>query len=318
MSDLKKPLATRREFLQTTSVLTTSAALAPASAATVDLAVIDTHQHLWDLTKFRLPWLENAKSLDRSFLMSDYLKATTGLNIVKSVYMEVDVDVAQQLAEAQYVLGIIDAHEGPMVGAVVSGRPSDPGFAAYLDNFLRKPAIKGLRQVLHSPLTPRGYCLDPKFVAGIRLLGERNLSFDLCLRADELDDGAKLIATCPDTSFILDHCGNANVQSPDRTKWKQGLGAIAKLKNVSAKVSGIVASAKPHAWSATDLAPIINHVLEEFGPNRVVFGGDWPVCTLVASYREWFDALRLIVNDRPLTDQKKLFHDNAIRVYKLS
>ncbi len=250
--------------------------------------------------------------------MEDYLRATKGLDVVKSVYMEVDVEPSQQEAEVDYVLDLIRRGVGPMVGAVVSGRPASEGFAAYLARFKDQPAIKGLRQVLHGPDTPAGYCLEKAFIDGIRLLGKNGLSFDLCMRAEELKDAGKLIDACPDTSFILDHCGNASIRTKDLSGWKADIGRLAERKNVVCKVSGIVASAAPDPWTADDLAPIVNHVLDRFGPDRVVFGGDWPVCTLAATYRQWVEALRQIVSSRSLADRKKLFHDNAIRVYRLS
>ena len=153
--------------------------------------------------------------------------------------------------------------------------------------------------MLHAAETPPGHCLDKRFIEGIRLLGKLGLSFDLCMRAAELGDAAKLIDACPDTSFILDHCGNASVRTKDLSGWKADIGRIAERKNVVCKVSGIVASAAPGPWTANDLAPIVNHVLDQFGPDRVVFGGDWPVCTLAATYRQWVEALRQIVADRP-------------------
>ncbi len=309
---------TRREFLGETAGLAATAILLDPRAELAPLPIIDTHQHLWDLDRFKLPWLENAKTLDRSFLMSDYLKAVQDLNVVKSIYMEVDVHVSQQLAEAREVMSIIARGDTPMVGAVISGRPNSDNFKSYLDHFQGKPAIKGLRQVLHSKTTPQGYCLEPKFIAGIKLLGDRNLSFDLCMRSSELADAAKLVDACPGTTFILDHCGNPNVQSADRSQWKQDILSLAKRPNVTAKISGIVASAKAGSWTADDLAPIINHVIDAFGPDRVVFGGDWPVCTLTATYRQWVEALLQVVKDRPVDVQKKLLHDNAIRVYKLA
>jgi predicted TIM-barrel fold metal-dependent hydrolase len=176
----------------------------------------------------------------------------------------------------------------------------------------------GVRQVLHGPGTPKGYCLDKKFIKGIKLLGESGMSFDLCMRAAELPDAGKLIDACPDTRFILDHCGNADVQSKDRTQWKKDMASLAKKKNLVCKVSGIVASAKPDRWTADDLAPIVNHTLDSFGTERVMFAGDWPVCTLAATLAQWVTALRSIVAERKAAEQRKLFHDNAVRVYKLS
>jgi L-fuconolactonase len=280
------------------------------------IPIIDTHQHLWDLERFRLPWLAGAPKIDRSFLMEDYLEATAGLNVVKSVYMEVDLDVSQQVEEARQVVELCERDDNPMAAAVISGRPASPDFVEYLDR-VASPYIKGVRQVLHGGAPP-GYCLRPEFVQGIRLLGERGLSFDLCIRAAELPDTAKLVDLCPETRFILDHCGNANVQSPDRSQWERDIAAIAERPAVVCKVSGIVASAQPGAWTPADLEPIVNHVLKVFGRDRVMFGGDWPVCTLAASYREWVEALRWIVRDRSEEERRKLFHDNAMRWYGLA
>jgi L-fuconolactonase len=310
----------RRCFLGRAAALAAVAGLPDPSPAERPEAIpiVDTHQHLWDLSRFRLPWLAGAPKLDRSFLIEDYVRATEGLGVAASVYMEVDVDPSQQAAEADDVLELIRRGGTPMVGAVISGRPASEGFAAYLARYKDQRAIKGVRRVLHAAETPRGHCLEGRFIEGIRFLGRLGLSFDICMRPDELGDAAKLIDACPDTAFILDHCGNAGVRTKDLAGWKDHIARIAERKNVVCKVSGIVASAAPGPWTADDLAPIVNHVLDRFGPDRVVFGGDWPVCTLAASYRQWVEALRGIVADRPLADRKKLFHDNAIRVYRLA
>ncbi len=285
------------------------------------IPIIDTHQHLWDLKKFKLAWIKPGEQpLDRSYLPADYAAATKGLGVTKTVYMEVDVVPEQQVAEAEYVLAMIERGDSPMVAAVISGRPNSDGFAAYLARFRDKKAIKGIRQVLHGEGTPAGYCLTPEFIKGIRLLGEAGMSFDLCMRAPELGDAAKLIENCPGTRFIVDHCGNEPVLQKDHTQWKKDLALVAKGggDRVVCKVSGIVASAKGKPWTAGDLAPVVNHVLDTFGPDRVMFGGDWPVCTLAASYREWVETLRTIIKNRPERDQHKLFHENAARFYGLS
>jgi predicted TIM-barrel fold metal-dependent hydrolase len=308
----------RRQFLHAGLAVVGSAALAPA-AKPEGLPVVDTHQHLWDLKRFKLPWIKAGSPLARNFVLDDYDKATRGLNVVKTVYMEVDVDPSQQDAEADYVIGLCkDAAKTRMYGAVISGRPASDGFKKYVGRFKGSKYVKGLRQVLHNEGTKAGYCLEPAFVKGIRLLGEHGLSFDLCMRPGELLDAAKLIDQCPDTRFILDHCGNANVQAKDRSQWRKDIGEVAKRKNVVCKVSGIVASAKPGAWSAADLAPIVKHVREVFGPDRVMFGGDWPVCTLAATYAQWVAALKEIVKGSNVDEQKKLFHDNAVKFYGLA
>jgi L-fuconolactonase len=276
--------------------------------------ILDPHQHLWDLGKFRLPWLEAGGPLARNFLMSDYLEAADGLNVVKTIYMEVDVEPSQHVAEAEYVIALCQAGDNPMVGAVIGGRPAADDFPAYVERFRKSPYIKGVRQVLHGD-AERGYCLQPAFVRGARLLGEAGLRFDLCLRAEELEDAAKLIDLCPETRFVLDHCGNARVQEKDRSRWQRDIQEIARRENVVCKISGIVASAKPGEWAADDLAPIIRHCAEAFGRDRVMFASDWPVCTMTATYRQWVEALQTIVHDWSEIDQRRLFHENAARFY---
>jgi predicted TIM-barrel fold metal-dependent hydrolase len=321
----------RRSFLEaaaTRGVVATGLAsneiLAGASframpAGDAPIPIVDTHQHLWDLNKFRLAWTDSVPKLAKSYLMKDYLEATDGLGVAKTVYMEVDVVPEQQVAEAEYVIDICRRGDTPMRAAVISGRPASDGFKDYITRFKDSKYIKGVRQVLHGAATPRGHCLDKKFIASVRLLGELGMSYDLCMRNGELEDGARLIDACPDTRFILDHCGNGDVQSKDHSAWQRGLAAVAARKNVVCKVSGIIASAKPDAWRPADLEPIIRYTIDQFGPDRVMFGGDWPVCTLAATFRQWVEALREILDGMNLatTDQRKLFHDNAIKFYRL-
>ena len=317
----------RREFLQAvaaTAVGTASLQVNPSTfakddAVTDQLPIIDTHQHLWDLKKFTLPWhaAEDVPALRRSFVMSDYLEATKGLNVVKTVYMEVDVAPEQQVAEADYVTDLCQRGDNPMKAAVVSGRPGTPGFEAYIRKLAQNKFIKGIRQVLHGPSTPAGFCLQPKFVESMQLLGELGLSYDLCLRSGEVIDAVKLVDQCPKTRFIIDHCGNMSVASTDkdaRAKWLDGMKQMAARKNTVCKISGIIVSANKD-WKAEDLAPNINDTMNTFGEDRIMFAGDWPVCTLKASFAQWVGALKQIVKDRPIAFQKKLFHDNAAKFY---
>ncbi len=286
------------------------------------LPIVDTHQHLWDLTKFELPWTKgkDVSSLAHSFVSSDYMAAIKGSNVVKSVYMEVDVTPSQQSKEADYVIDICEKRETPMVAAVISGRPNSAEFKDYATKYSKNKYIKGIRQVLHGDETPPGYCVEPAFVKGIKLLGDLGLSFDLCMRAGELLDAVKLVDQCPKTRFIVDHCGNLSAQNTDealRAKWQKGMQELAARPNVVCKISGIIASAKPKDWKPEDLAPTVNFSMETFGPDRIMFAGDWPVCTLVAKFGEWVNALQTITAKLPEANRKKLFHDNAVKFYGL-
>lgn len=314
----------RRTFLKRAALTASAFAAAPAFAAPVQnqaaggaMPIVDTHVHLWDLTRIRLPWIEKDSPLARSYVMKDYQTAIDGLNVVKGVYMEVDVAPADLVAEADYVLDICRQANTPLVAAVIGGRPADDDFGKYLQRFRGNRFLKGVRQVLHSTTAKQGYCLTPAFVRGVQLLGENNLSFDLCMRPTEVGDAVKLVEACKNTRFILDHCGNGPVQAKDRTQWQRDMERLAALRNVVCKISGIVVQARER-WTADDLAPVINHSLTTFGADRVMFAGDWPVCTLRATYRQWVEALRAITRNRSAEDNRKLFHDNAVRYYGLN
>lgn len=287
--------------------------------------IVDTHQHLWDLRQFQLAWLDPdslaGKILGHNFTPREYEEATRGLNVVKAVYMEVDVVPHQQQAEADYIIELCRSGRTPTCAAVVSGRPAAENFAHYVRQFKDHKYVKGLRQVLHVKDTPPGYCLQPAFIRGIRLLGELGLSFDLCIRPQELPDVTKLVDECPNTRFILDHCGNADLKHTreQRDRWKKDMAEIAKRRHVVCKVSGFLASApKRGQWALEDVAEIVNHTLDVFGPERVMYGGDWPVCLLgVERYADWLNALKEVVRSRPEREQRQLFYDNAVRFYGL-
>ena len=317
---------TRRAFLASTAATVAFGQQPPAPQA---LPIVDTHQHLWDRTRLNIPWLADASEILRqNYRTEEYREATRGLE-VRAVYMEVDVEAGQKTAEVDYVVALGRERDNPMVGAVVGGVVAADGFADYVRRIAaHRPFVKGVRQVLHGSGTPAGFCLQGAFVRGVRLLGENNLSFDLCIRPTELADAVRLTEQCPDTRFILDHCGNADPKAFRRAEgterpaheeapWRRDIDALARRTNLICKISGIVARA-PRGWTAEDLAPIVNHCLDAFGPDRVVFGGDWPVCTLGASYAEWVNALKTIIATRSEAEQRKLLHDNTVRIYRLS
>ncbi|MAV36675.1 MAG: amidohydrolase [Planctomycetaceae bacterium] len=322
----------RRQFFNATGSFLVAGSLPLASSQSKEppalLPIVDTHQHLWDLDRFQPPWLKDAPPiLAKSYVTKDYLAATAGVNLTQAVYMEIDVAPRQQLQEAEHVIALSRSEKHPTSAAVISGRPNSPQFESYIQRFKDVSEIKGIRQVLHVDSAARGLCLEPTFVRSMQLLGKLGKSFDLCMRPTELSDGKKLAAQCPDTRFIIDHCGNADPKAflrdgtdekpwhqPDQ--WKRDMDALAGLPNTICKISGIVARA-PKGWSAEHLAPIIDFCLLQFGPERVVFGGDWPVCLLGSPYANWVSALKEVISQRAQKEQRQLLHDNAVRLYGL-
>ena len=289
------------------------------------IPIVDTHQHLWDLKKIHPPWLKPGGELTRDYVTGDYLEATRGLNVVKAVYMEVAVADEDLDKEADLIIDLCGRDDNPTCAAVIGGRPAEDGFRRYIMRHKGSPYVKGVRHIIRGPLG--GLLADDKLTAGIRLLGELGMSFDLCTDPSLLDEGAKLVERCGETRFVLDHCGNADPNQfrsgagdADRRVadvWRRGIGAIAKQPNTVCKISGVVSRMTKGQWTPDDLAPVVNHCLDEFGPDRVIFASDWPVCTRGAELREWVAGLKEIVSGRSLDQQRKLWGENAVRFYGL-
>jgi predicted TIM-barrel fold metal-dependent hydrolase len=302
-------------------------ALGGQGLSAAQLPIVDTHQHLWDLSKLRLPWIKPDTPLHRNYLTEDYLRASAGLNVVKAVYMEVAVASEDQLAEAEYVVELCRRKDNPTVAAVIGGEPGTEGFREYITRFAGNPYIKGIRRIPPAAPDEAFLYLQKSFVNDIRLLGEMGMSFDLCPPPTRLTAAIQLVDACPGMPFILDHCGNADPKafwkepagppSHDPEQWRRDISELAKRAQVVCKISGIVARLPKDDWSADDLAPIVNHCLDAFGPDRVMFASDWPVCTRAATFRQWVHALQKIVQPRGEDERRKLFAGNANRIYGL-
>ena len=280
------------------------------------MQIVDTHQHLWDKDLFHYSWLDSIPQLNRSFRMADYLAATKGLAVVKSLHLEADVDEPYMLDETRHLLALADQPDNPLEGIVACGRPENEDFKSYLDAIGGHAKLKGIRRVLHTQ--PDGVGQGVTFLKNVAALPDYGLSFDICVLARQLPIAIKLISSCPDVIFILDHCGVPQVKERNLDPWRSHITEIAKFPNVSCKISGLVAYADLQSWTAEDLRPFIDHAIGSFGWDRVMFGSDWPVCTLSASYRQWVEALQAITQGAGEINQRKLFHDNAVRVYRLT
>jgi predicted TIM-barrel fold metal-dependent hydrolase len=276
---------------------------------------VDTHQHLWDLELFRYSWLDSFPTLNRSFRIADYLEAADGLEVSKTVHLEAAVDEPYMLAETQHLLKLADQPDNPLDGVVACARPEHETFRSYLDNIVGHPKLKGIRRVLHTQPDELGQ--QSTFIENVAMLGGYGLSYDICVLDRQLPIAINLVRSCPDVTFILDHCGVPRVKDKILDPWRTDIAELANFPNVNCKISGLVAYADPASWSAEDLRPYVDHVLSCFGWDRVLFGSDWPVCTLSASYKEWVDALCVITQSAGDSNQQKLFYDNAIRIYRL-
>ena len=149
------------------------------------------------------------------------------------------------------------------------------------------------------------------------MLAEYNLSFDLCIKHWQLPGVIELVHRCPHTAFILDHLGKPDIKQQQLDPWQANLHKLAELPNVVCKISGMVTEANHERWQPADLEPFVNVALDAFGEERVLFGSDWPVVLLASQYRRWYETLEALVAHLPLPARRKLWAENAQRLYRL-
>jgi predicted TIM-barrel fold metal-dependent hydrolase len=280
------------------------------------MRIVDTHQHLWDMDLFSFSWCKDIPRLNRSFRMEDYIETIRGVDIEKSVHLEADVDEPYMLDETRYILALAKAADNPLQGVVACGRPEKDGFHRYLDRIAGHPALKGIRRVLHTQ--PDDLAQGERFIENVSILPSYGLSFDICVLARQLPVAINLVRSCPHVSFILDHCGVPQVKEKVLDPWRRHIQEISGFPNVSCKISGLVAYADPEKWTPDDLRPYVEHTIECFGWDRVMFGSDWPVCTQSATLKQWVETLLAFTQNASETERNKLFYGNATRVYRLA
>lgn len=287
------------------------------------MQIIDTHQHLWDPEQFPYSWTAGKPAFNRSFKLSDYYEAARGLDITKSVHVEADVDEEFMLQETLHALSLARSDDNPIAGVVAAARPEYDDFREYINQIAGSRLLKGVRRILHTE--PNELSATTTFVENVKSLEDYGLTFDICALARQLPLAINLVKQCPNVNFILDHCGNPNLRSEagegsgekNFDQWRERLREIASFPNVVCKISGIVVNTDLTNWNAETLRPAVEHVIACFGWDRVMFGSDWPVCTLAASLKQWAETLMDLTRGAGEENQRKLFHANAERAYSL-
>jgi L-fuconolactonase len=279
------------------------------------LDLIDSHVHFWDPANLRYDWLAGLPAINRVFLPQQLPRQGQGWRLDGLVFVQADCAAEQGQAEVEWVAALATQH--PVIIGIVAFAPLELGDGArpQLEWLSRQPLVKGVRRLIQAE--GPGFAVQPDFVHGVGLLAEYGLSFDVAVRNDQLREAIDLISQCPRVSFVLDHIGNPDIQAGRRDPWRQDLADVAALPNVSCKVSGVVTRADHDHWKPAELRPYIDHVLAEFGPERVIYGSDWPVMTLAARYEQWVAALLEATAARPEADRQKLFRENARAFYRL-
>lgn len=282
----------------------------------LSLPIVDTHVHLWDTTRFSLPWLEELPLLNHPYSLQHYQEQTAGLSIEAMICVEVNVIAEETLQEGRWLAE--QAQHDPRIRGIVAAAPigESASLRSYLETLRRiDPRIKGVRRNIQDETMP-AFCLQPAFVRDIQLLAEYDLSFDLCLRHPQLPDVIELVRQCPDTRFVLDHAGKPDIRNHVLDPWRAHIQELAACPNVVCKISGMVTEADHQQWTKEDIAPYLHHILTSFGEERVMFGGDWPVLLLASSYSRWIETVDALTASLAASTRRKLWSENAYRLYK--
>lgn len=273
------------------------------------MRIVDTHLHLIYPDRFSYPWLSGAPAINRPWHVESYWKEAEPLGIEAALHMEVDVAEPQIAAETEFVLGL-----DRVIGAIANGRPEHQDFERHLERMQALGKVKGIRRLLQGQ--PAELSQTQTFVDNIRMLPRYDMAFDICVKSHELMLAPLLIKACPETQFVLDHCGNPKIAEAEWESWTTRMERVAELPNVVCKVSGILANVDD-TWTVDQIKPYVEFVIETFGWDRVVWGSDHPVVTLFADLTRWVEATKEIVSGASEGEREGLFSANAARVYGL-
>lgn len=281
-----------------------------------NFSIVDAHIHLWDLVHLDYPWLNHFPKINRSFSMTDYDAASAGQPVEKMVFVQAECRPSQFLEEVKWVSAIAD--KDSRLAGIVPWAPIHKGSAVseILEVFARNPKIKGVRQLIQLE-EDINFCLRPDFIEGIRLLGESDLHFELTIDPKHFPAVLKLIERCPDTRFILDHIGNPNIAARELQPWKSYLRAFADSGPHYCKFSNLVCNADLDYWQIEDLKPYSEAIIEAFGPERLIWGSDWPHALRASSWSRWFKTAVALTEGLNEQQREGIFKMNAIHFYNL-
>ncbi|MGJ8638424.1 MAG: amidohydrolase family protein [Opitutaceae bacterium] len=282
----------------------------------MSIPIIDTHQHLVYSDQWPYSWTDGVPALaGKQFQYGDYLKAIEGTGIASSVFMETSPDDPHWLEETKYVDALSREPDSMIQGVIANCRPEEDGFSGYLDS-ISDLNIKGLRRFLHA--APEGTADSRHFIPNLKQLSARELSFDLCVFEKQLPLAGSLARACPEVQFVLDHCGVPEIQGGDFKSWAAGIKELSRVDNLACKISGIYAYCAEGQATVETVRPYVEHCIESFGWDRVVWGSDWPVVLMTSSIRNWVAATREIISTEDAGNQAKLLNGNAVSIYNLN
>lgn len=273
---------------------------------------IDAHQHFWAYDPREYDWIDDSMaSLRRDFFPAD-LKPELENSGFRGC---VAVQARQSLEETRWLLEL--AASAPFVLGVVGWVDlCSPQLRSQFESFVRNPKLVGVRHVVQSEPDDR-FLLRPDFLHGIALLQEFDLAYDILIYAKHLPVAAEFVSRFPRQRFVLDHLAKPSIKTKSLHSWEKDIRDLAKLPNVSCKLSGLVTEADWQSWTPDHLAPYLDVAFDSFGPSRLMFGSDWPVCKVAASYLRVFRSIEGYIAKLPAEARDAVLGGNAKEFYKL-
>lgn len=273
---------------------------------------IDSHQHFWFYNPAEHIWMTDKMScLKRDMLPPDLrpLLEKTGFQGT------VAVQARQNVEETEWLLDLSDEHD--FIKAVVGWVDlRSPEAEEQLKKFSRHPGLKAVRHVVHDEPDDQ-FMLKPKFLRGLRLLARFGLAYDLLLFPKHIPVAVEVVKQFPDQKFVLDHIGKPNIKDRTFFPWDREIKILASFPKVFCKLSGMVTEAAWNEWKYDDFVPAMDRVLDAFGPDRVMIGSDWPVCTLSGTYEETMDIVINYLGKFSSEIQDKVLGENAAFFYEI-
>lgn len=274
--------------------------------------IIDSHHHYWQYNPVEYDWIDDSMKVIRTDFLPEKLERTireAGIDGVISVHAR------QSVEETDWLIGM--AHQNKFMKGVVGWLPLiQDDIETYLEKYSGEKILKGLRHVVQGEPDPE-FILRNDFNRGISLLKKYSLVYDILIVERQLPNTIKFVDQHPDQLFALDHIAKPLININELSPWKENIQELAKRKNVSCKISGMLTETDFTNWTPEQLQPYFDVVLEAFGPDRLLFGSDWPVCLVATSYKNWADLVRETISTFSETEQAKIMGENAVRIYNL-
>jgi L-fuconolactonase len=277
--------------------------------------MIDSHFHVWDRSRFPYDWLAHFPELNRDILPCDYRTATRSLHVTQSVFVEAYVSRERCVDEALWILSQARENEW-IVGIVGAVYLESPHAAQDLRRLAEHKLFKGVRRLLDEEQDD-DFPARPDFIRGVQILAQFGLPFDICIRHTQLRAAIELVKQSPGVRFVLDHCGKPNFKDAQWQPWADQISEFAGLRNTYCKMSGLVTEAGREKVAVEHLKPYIDHVVAQFGFERLMFGTDWPVCTMVSSPERWLEVLLAALPELTENQNDWLFRESCKRFYGL-